>query len=232
MKIAVVIFPGSNCEQDTMLAVEKAGRVKPIPVWHKDRIPTDTGLVILPGGFSYGDYLRCGAIARFSPVMKSIVEFVAAGGLVMGICNGFQILVEAHLLPGALINNCNLRFICKWIYIKREKTNSIYTDFDKDVLHIPIAHAMGNFFIDKPGLDELEKNKQVVFRYCSPTGEVTSEYNPSGSLNNIAGICNKEGNVMGMMPHPERALDPDFPSTDGLAFWQPLLERVKNGNFK
>ena len=232
MKTAVVIFPGSNCEQDTLYAIEKVSGEKAIPVWHKDRIPAGVGLVVLPGGFSYGDYLRCGAIARFSPVMQSVIEYANAGGLVMGICNGFQILVEARLLPGALIRNRSLHFICKWVHLKREKSISVFTDFDKDLLHIPIAHATGNYFIESDGLLALEKNKQIVFRYCSPEGEVASAWNPNGSLNNIAGICNVNGNVMGMMPHPERALDDEFPSRDGWNFWQPLLDRVKAGNFK
>lgn len=232
MKTAVVVFPGSNCEQDTLLAVEKVSGEKAVPVWHKDRIPSDIGLVVLPGGFSYGDYLRCGAIARFSPVMQSVQEFANAGGMVMGICNGFQILVEARMLPGALIRNRSLHFMCKWVHLKREDSISPFTQFDKNILNIPIAHATGNYFIDAEGLSKLEANKQVVFRYCSPEGEVSMDWNPNGSLNNIAGVCNAAGNVMGMMPHPERALNPDFQSTDGLAFWAPLLEKVKNGTFK
>lgn len=232
MKTAVVVFPGSNCERDTLLAVEKVSGEKAVAVWHKDPIPAGVGLVVLPGGFSYGDYLRCGAIARFSPVMQSVAEFAAAGGMVMGICNGFQILVEARMLPGALIRNKSLHFMCKWVHLKRENSVSPFTNFPKDVLHIPVAHATGNYFIDRAELDELEANKQVVFRYCSPDGIVSPEWNPNGSLNNIAGVCNKAGNVMGMMPHPERALDSAFPSQDGIDFWAPLLEKVKQGAFK
>ena len=223
MKTAVVVFPGSNCEMDTIQAIAKVSGRTPDSVWHKDLIPADADLVVLPGGFSYGDYLRAGGIARFSPVMKSVIEFANAGGLVLGICNGFQILLEARLLPGAMVRNRGLHFVCKWVDLHVERHDSAFSNFDKDVIHIPIAHAQGNYFIDPEGLKQLEDNRQVIFRYCSPEGEVSDAYNPNGSVASIAGICNERGNVLGMMPHPERAISQTLGSTDGLDFWEALL---------
>ena len=225
MKTAVVVFPGSNCESDTLRAVERVGGSPATPVWHKDRLPKDTDLAVLPGGFSYGDYLRAGAIARFSPVMQSVTEFANAGGLVLGICNGFQILLEARLLPGAMVRNRNLHFVCRWVSLRTERVDLPFTRFDKEVIRVPIAHAMGNYFIDPAGLRHLEANGQVVFRYCTPEGEVTDEANPNGSVAGIAGICNERGNVLGMMPHPERAIDPVLGSSDGRLIWESLLRR-------
>lgn len=223
MKAAVIVFPGSNCDQDALLALEKTTGVPATAVFHKDRLPPDVDLVILPGGFSYGDYLRCGAIARFSPVMKDIIKFAGDGGTVVGICNGFQILVEAHLLPGALMRNRSLHFRCKWVHIRTERTDTRFTNFEQRVMRIPIAHASGNYFIDEAGYWQLEENGQILFRYCDAAGEVADADNPNGSVGSIAGIMNAAGNVMGMMPHPERAMDARLGSEDGLVFWRALL---------
>lgn len=223
MKAAVVIFPGSNCDTDAIRAIEAVTGQAPEAVWHKDRISPGTDLVVLPGGFSYGDYLRVGAIARFSPVMASVVEHAKRGGLVVGICNGFQILLEVGLLPGAMVRNRKLHFMCKYVHLRAERHDTPFTGFEKQVIRIPIAHATGNYFIDPAGLEKLEENRQVIFRYCSAEGEVSDEYNPNGSVANIAGICNVEGNVLGMMPHPERAIEEALGSSDGVGFWQSVL---------
>ena len=224
MKTAVVVFPGSNCEMDTVLGIEKVSGRRPAVVWHKDRLPADTELVVLPGGFSYGDYLRAGAIARFSPVMQSVIDFAEAGGLVLGICNGFQILLEARLLPGAMVRNRGLHFVCKWINLSVERIDLPFTRACPPVIRIPVAHATGNYFIPADGLAELERNRQIVFRYCDESGQIVDAANPNGSVTSIAGICNERGNVLGMMPHPERAVDECLGSADGLAFWSGLLQ--------
>jgi phosphoribosylformylglycinamidine synthase len=197
-------------------------------LWHKDADLKDVDVVILPGGFSYGDYLRCGAIARFSPVMREVTRFAEAGGLVLGICNGFQILVEAGLLPGVLLRNASLRFACKHVQVRVENAFTPFTSVcaQGDVLTIPIAHGEGNYFADEETIRRLEANGQVAFRYCSPSGEITAESNPNGSLGNIAGIVNERGNVLGMMPHPERAADPLLGHTDGQKVFASLLEHV------
>lgn len=226
MKTAVVVFPGSNCETDTIRAVETLTGRAPEIAWHKDPLPEGVELVLLPGGFSYGDYLRAGAIARFSPVMKSIVEHANAGKPVMGICNGFQILLEAGLLPGAMVRNKSLHFICKWVNIKAERTDLQFTSGVDKVLKIPIAHASGNYYIDAAGLARLEDNSQIAFRYCDEQGNVTAESNPNGSVANIAGVCNEKGNVLGMMPHPERALSDELGSSDGLQILNSALGLV------
>jgi phosphoribosylformylglycinamidine synthase I len=226
MKTAVVVFPGSNCEMDAALAIELISGQPAMMAWHKDPLPTGTELVVLPGGFSYGDYLRVGAIARFSPVMQSVIEHARAGGLVLGICNGFQILVEAGLLPGALMRNSTLHFQCRWIHLKVARTDTPFTNFDKQVIRLPIAHASGNYFIDPEGLRKLEEKRQIVFRYCSPEGAVSEEWNPNGSVANIAGIINEQGNVLGMMPHPERAVEQVLGSTDGAAIWKSVLNQL------
>jgi len=215
MKTAVVVFPGSNCERDTIKAVEDISGKSPEVAWHKDPLPSGTDLVILPGGFSYGDYLRAGAIARFSPVMQSVVEHAKAGGLVLGICNGFQILLEAGLLPGAMVRNRSLHFVCKWVHLRVERGDLAFTTGVDKVLKIPVAHATGNYFIDPEGLCRLEEQEQIVFRYCDENGLVNQEANPNGSVVSIAGICNEAGNVLGMMPHPERAISPELGSDDG-----------------
>jgi phosphoribosylformylglycinamidine synthase subunit PurQ / glutaminase len=226
MKAGVVVFPGSNCDMDTVHAIEKVAGAPPLNVWHKDRVPDDMDLVVLPGGFSYGDYLRVGSIARFSPVMESVVEHARKGKLVIGICNGFQILLEAGLLPGAMMRNRGLHFVCRWVHLRVERNNTPFTRFEKQVIRVPIAHATGNYYIDDAGLKEIEDRGQVVFRYCGEGGEVTDQVNPNGSRNSIAGICNREGNVLGMMPHPERAVEEQLGSTDGLLFWESVLKRM------
>jgi phosphoribosylformylglycinamidine synthase I len=226
MKFAVVVFPGSNCDDDAFQAV-KNGLGQPVSfVWHGSEDLENADAVILPGGFAYGDYLRTGAIARFSPVMSAVKRFAAGGGLVLGICNGFQILLETGLLPGAMLPNKNLRFICKPVQLRVENTSLPFTQAARlgQVLTVPIAHAEGNYFADEQTLAELERNGRVAFRYSTPQGEVTPEANPNGSLHNIAGIANEEGNVMGMMPHPERASDARLGSTDGLFVFRSMLE--------
>lgn len=226
MKTAVVVFPGSNCEADTIKAVEAISGNSPEIAWHKDKLPSGTDLVILPGGFSYGDYLRAGAIARFSPVMQSVVEHAKAGGLVLGICNGFQILLEAGLLPGAMMRNRSLHFMCKWVHLRTERKDLAFTTGVESIIKIPIAHATGNYFIDPDGLCRLEEQSQVVFRYCDEEGHSSRSSNPNGSVANIAGICNEAGNVLGMMPHPERAISDDLGSSDGRQILSSALNAV------
>lgn len=227
MKTAVVVFPGSNCEMDTIRAVEKLTGQSPEIAWHKDRLPTGTDLVLLPGGFSYGDYLRAGAIARFSPVMQSVIEHANAGGLVLGICNGFQILLEAGLLPGAMVRNSSLHFVCKWTHIHTERDDLPFTRGIAPVLKVPVAHATGNYFIDPEGLRRLNDHEQVVFKYCDKNGIITPRANPNGSTANIAGICNEQGNVLGMMPHPERSISAELGSEDGAQILRAALGAVQ-----
>ena len=226
MKTKVVVFPGSNCDHDAMYAVRNVlGESDTSFVWHKEEsIGSGVDLVILPGGFSYGDYLRTGAIARFSPVMKDVIRFANDGGTVIGICNGFQVLCESGLLPGVLIRNESLKFICREIHLKVEKNDTRFTsELTKgQTIRIPIAHGEGNYIAEPDVLAELEANKQVVFRYSDANGNVVPTANPNGSLNNIAGIVSKEGNVMGMMPHPERACESILGSADGLKVFQSL----------
>jgi phosphoribosylformylglycinamidine synthase len=197
-------------------------------IWHHETSLTSFEAVVLPGGFSYGDYLRAGAIARFSPIMKEIIRFAREGKPVLGICNGFQILTESGLLPGALRRNANLRFACKHVYIRTENSQTIFTKKLKEdqILSIPIAHGEGNYFIDEAGLKKLEENKQIVFRYCSSNGLLADEFNPNGSLSHIAGITNQEGNVLGMMPHPERAVELLLGSQDGRHIFESLISQV------
>jgi phosphoribosylformylglycinamidine synthase subunit PurQ / glutaminase len=224
-KCAVIRFPGSNCDQDCVLAFNALPGVRADFVWHKDSSLAGFDLVVLPGGFSYGDYLRCGAIARFSPVMKAVVDFARAGGTVLGICNGFQILCESGLLPGALVRNKNLHFICRHVPLRVESTDSRFTRAAKkgQVLNIPIAHGEGCYFADDAVLAELRDNDRVLLRYCGSDGTVGDASNPNGSRDNIAGICNAGRNVFGLMPHPERACDPMLGSTDGMAILGSLL---------
>lgn len=224
-KCAVIRFPGSNCDQDCVLAFNALPGVRADFVWHKDSSLAGFDLVVLPGGFSYGDYLRCGAIARFSPVMKAVVDFARAGGTVLGICNGFQILCESGLLPGALVRNKNLHFICRHVPLRVESTDSRFTWAARkgQVLNIPIAHGEGCYFADDSVLAELRDNDRVLLRYCDLNGTVGDESNPNGSRENIAGICNENRNVFGLMPHPERACDPMLGSTDGMAILGSLL---------
>lgn len=218
MKFGVVVFPGSNCDHDAYFALKHSLGYDVEFLWHKDTsIPKEISCVILPGGFSYGDYLRAGAIARFSPIMNEIIKFANNGGLVFGICNGFQILTESGLLPGALLKNTSLRFICKDVFLKVVSNNNPFTSLLEkgEVLRLPIAHFEGNYFADEDTLKELEDNDQIVFQYCNSEGIVDSISNPNGSLKNIAGITNKKKNVLGMMPHPERYCDPVLGGTDG-----------------
>ncbi len=216
-KFGVVVFPGSNCDHDAYHALGKVLHQDVRFLWHKDSSLDGVDAVILPGGFSYGDYLRGGAIARVSPIMKEVVSFADAGGIVIGICNGFQILCEAGLLPGSLIRNAGLTFLCRFVHVRVEHTRSAFTSGcrEGEVLKLPIAHGEGNYFADAETLAGLERNNQIIFRYCDAGGSLTGEANPNGSLNGIAGIVNERGNVMGMMPHPERATDPVLRETDG-----------------
>jgi len=216
MKAGVIVFPGSNCDHDAWYAVNENLHGGAEFIWHDSTNLGDVDAVILPGGFSYGDYLRCGAIARFSPVMQAVKKFAADGGLVLGICNGFQILVEAGLLPGALLRNGELKFICREVRLRTETTASPFTSKLQEgrILRVPIAHGEGRYFADDRTLDELESDDRVAFRYVE---------NPNGSARSIAGILNRERNVMGMMPHPERACDPLMGSTDGLAVFESML---------
>lgn len=230
MKYGVVIFPGSNCDRDALFAsAHSVEGGEAVALWHKDStIPNDVDCIILPGGFSYGDYLRCGAIARFSPLMQEVISFANKGGLVLGICNGFQILTEAGLLPGVLLRNASLSFICKDVYVKTENTSTPFTNAIAHgaVLRIPIAHGEGNYFADSDTIAQLEAENRVVFRYCTADGAVVPEANPNGSIHNIAGIINKQGNVMGLMPHPERACDTVLGNNDGIAVFTSLAQHV------
>ncbi len=228
MKFGVVVFPGSNCDHDAFHAI---GHVLQRPVefiWHQSESLQGCEAIILPGGFSYGDYLRTGAIARFSPVMKSVEKFANSGGLVLGICNGFQILLEAGLLPGAMMRNSGLRFICKHVHIRVENTESPFTNAAKkgQILKIPIAHSDGNYNCDAATLAELGKNRQILFRYTTADGKDDHAGNPNGSVANIAGICNRERNVAGLMPHPERAVEAALDSEDGLVVFRSMVEAL------
>ncbi|MFB3880318.1 MAG: phosphoribosylformylglycinamidine synthase subunit PurQ [Armatimonadota bacterium] len=225
MKFGVVIFPGSNCDTDAWHALHDQMGAPVEYIWHQETDLSGFDCVILPGGFSYGDYLRTGAIARFSPVMNAVTEFAGKGGLVIGICNGFQILLEAGLLPGAMMRNVGQTFVCKYVNIRVESTDTPYTRAMQkgSVLRIPIAHGEGNYYADASTLAALKRHDQIIFRYCTPEGEVTKAANPNGSLRNIAGICNRERNVLGMMPHPERCTDPLLGSSDGRLVWESLL---------
>lgn len=227
MKIAVVTFPGSNCDYDLYKAIQQVGG-EPTFVWHRERGLDGYDAVMLPGGFSYGDYLRAGAIARMSPVMEDVVAYANAGGPVLGICNGFQILCEAGLLPGALVKNDVLKFQSKDVLIRVERTDTRFTsDYaEGQVLRIPIAHAEGNYEADQGTVDVLESEGRILFRYVDAAGEVTKAANPNGSLNNIAGIMNEAGNVMGMMPHPERAMEPILRSTDGVGIFTSMVKAL------
>lgn len=226
LHFGIVVFPGTNCDTDAWHALHD-GMGAPVDyIWHEATDLTGFDCVILPGGFSYGDYLRTGAVARFSPVMKAVTDFAAKGGLVLGICNGFQILLEAGLLPGAMMRNVGQTFVCKYIHLRTETVDSPYTRAMQkgSVLRIPVAHGEGNYYCDEAALEELKRNDQIVFRYCTPDGEITPDASPNGALDNIAGICNRERNVMGLMPHPERCTDPLLGSADGRLVWDSLLQ--------
>ena len=224
MKAAVVRFPGSNCDQDCVCALAELG-VRAEYVWHKEESVADYDLIVLPGGFSYGDYLRCGAIARFSPVMKSVIAEANRGKFVLGICNGFQILCEAHLLPGALIRNRDLHFRCEHVYVRVENCATAWTNgaWTGTLLHLPIAHGEGSYVADAETLRELNRHQRILLRYCDASGATTDAANPNGSAEHIAGICNAAGNVFGLMPHPERACDPRLGSSDGRVIFNSIL---------
>jgi len=225
MKFAVVQFPGSNCDQDCLAALRGIDGIEADYVWHKETSLGDATAVVLPGGFSYGDYLRCGAIARFSPIMRAVVEAARAGTLVIGICNGFQILCEAGLLPGALVRNRSLLFVCDYVHTRVETTNSPFLHGLSlgEVLQIPIAHGEGCYFADEKTLRSLNDHEQVLLRYCDAEGHATSAANPNGSVENIAGICNRERNVFGLMPHPDRACEERLGSSDGAKIFESML---------
>jgi phosphoribosylformylglycinamidine synthase I len=226
LTFGVVVFPGSNCDHDAYYAAKKTLGQEAVFLWHKEAELRGVDVVVLPGGFSYGDYLRCGAIARFSPVMKEVVRFANRGGTVIGICNGFQILLESGLLPGVLLRNSSLRFVCKYVHLRVENPDTRFTNQcgAGEVLAIPVAHGDGNYFTDPETLRRLEESGQVLFRYCTPDGRVTADANPNGAMANIAGIMNEQGNVLGMMPHPERASDPLLRHTDGQKIFQSIVE--------
>ena len=227
MNSSVITFPGSNCDRDTDVALKKFGFKNKI-VWHDDLELPKTDLVVLPGGFSYGDYLRCGSIASKSRIMKSVLNFAKGGGKVMGICNGFQILVEAGLLPGVLLRNKYLEFICKNVFIKvNNKDNSYFRNIKKDIFEFHIAHNEGNYFCTKEQMQEIDNNDQIALLYSDESGNVNEENNPNGSKGNIAGIFNKEKNVLGMMPHPERMIDPALSGEDGSIFFQNLINNLR-----
>jgi len=225
LKIGVVVFPGSNCDQDMVDALSRFPNTDVFKLWHKNTTLNDADLIVLPGGFSYGDYLRSGAIARFSPVMESVMQFAGQGGYVLGVCNGFQILCESGLLPGALLHNDSHKFICENVFIRPiSKTAPITAPLNHEqALCIPIAHGEGRYYIDAAGLETLKANDQILFRYCTATGEAA---NPNGALESIAGICNSTRNVFGMMPHPERAADEVLGNTDGNKILGALLEHI------
>jgi len=225
MKFGVVIFPGSNCDQDMIYVLRNIMQQEVVELWHKDTDLQGVEAIVLPGGFSYGDYLRSGAIARYSPIMEKVIEFANDGGFVFGVCNGFQILCESGLLPGALLHNDNQKFICKNTYIVPDNnTNAITAILDKQKpLKIPIAHGEGRYFAKKETLQEMRQNGQILFRYCDEHGEISSEANPNGSVENIAGVCNASKNVFGMMPHPERASDDELGNTDGRLVFESMI---------
>lgn len=225
MKFGVIIFPGSNCDHDAFWTIKEVAKQPVTFLWHESHDLENCDAVIVPGGFAYGDYLRTGAIAKFSPVMESVRKFASSGGLVLGICNGFQILCESGLLPGALMRNVGLKYVCKPVHVRVENSETPFTNCCQagEVLNIPIGHMDGNYFCDAPVLDQLGRENRIVFRYCSASGEITASANPNGSLDNIAGICSPGGNIVGMMPHPERSAEPELGCTDGLKVFQSMV---------
>jgi len=228
-KIGVIVFPGSNCDHDAYHAMKHIMNAETKFLWHKDSDLAGIDLLIVPGGFSYGDYLRSGAIARFSPIMNAVQDYVKQGRPVLGICNGFQILLEANLLPGAMLHNEKLRFVCKNVHIRVESTRSPFTGgLEKGQLfNVPVSHGEGNYFIEEDGLKKMEDRDQIAFRYCNEQGEITEESNFNGSVSAIAGITNEDGNVLGMMPHPERAMESILGSTDGIPFFNSMLNELE-----
>lgn len=230
MKFGIIVFPGSNCDHDCYHVVKKVMGEEAGYIWHKDSDLDEADCVIVPGGFSYGDYLRCGAIAKLSPVMDAIKDFASKGGMVIGICNGFQILCESGLLPGAMVRNASLKFICEDVHLKVERYDTAFTSqvVREKPLRMPIAHAEGCFFADDGTINRLEDNGQVLFRYCSEDGDVNSESNPNASRNNIAGIINEKGNVLGMMPHPERLSEKILGGDDGKGVFESIIQYLNN----
>jgi phosphoribosylformylglycinamidine synthase I len=228
MKFGVITFPGSNCDRDALWTAEHVAKQSAVALWHDSHDLQNCDVVIVPGGFAYGDYLRTGAIAKFSPVMESVRNFAAGGGLVLGICNGFQILCESGLLPGALMRNVGLKYVCKPVDVRVENNETPFTHICNkgEVLTIPIGHMDGNYFCDDATLAELKRDNRIVFRYATPEGEITPEANPNGSLDNIAGICSPGGNVLGMMPHPERSAEPELGCTDGVKIFESLVSAM------
>ncbi len=229
MKFAVIQFPGSNCDQDCVAGINSIEGLRADYVWHKETSLRDYDAIVLPGGFAYGDYLRCGAIARFSPIMKTVISDARAGKLVLGTCNGFQVLCEAGLLPGALVRNRSLRFVCELVTLRVEVADSAFTHGcpEGTLLRMPIAHGEGCYFADERILRELNENRQIVMRYANERGEITAEANPNGSIQNIAGICNREGNVFGLMPHPDRACDARLGSADGRKIFESMMRTIQ-----
>lgn len=228
MKFGIVILPGSNCDHDAMHVTKTVLGAEAEFLWHKDTDLRGADCVIIPGGFAYGDYLRAGALAKFAPIMEPIKRHAAAGGLVFGICNGFQVLTEVGLLPGALMRNQHLRFLGRDVYVRTEETDTPFTNAlqQREIMRVPIAHGEGNYFADDATLDALERNRQVIFRYCDAEGRLTSEANPNGSARHIAGICNVRRNVLGMMPHPERCSEPLLGNADGLGVFKSIANAL------
>ncbi len=231
MRFGIVVFPGSNCDHDAYHAVKHVLGQDAEFLWHKDTDLKSADVLILPGGFSYGDYLRTGAIARFSPIMREVQSFAARGGPILGVCNGFQILLEAGLIPGAMLRNRSVKFVCQQVHLRVEQTDTPFTCAGRkgQVLQMPIAHGEGNYFAPPDVLARLEANRQVIFRYVTPAGDVTDEANPNGSLAGIAGLCNEARNVVGLMPHPERACESALGSADGLVILESAVQSMKSG---
>lgn len=232
MKFAVIQFPGSNCDQDCVAGINSIPGLQADYVWHKETSLRDYDAIVLPGGFAYGDYLRCGAIARFSPIMKAVISDAHAGKLVLGTCNGFQVLCEAGLLPGALVRNRSLRFVCDFVTLRVEVPDSAFTHGcpEGTLLRMPVAHGEGCYFADDQTLRELNESRRVIMRYANDSGEVASEANPNGSIQNIAGICSREGNVFGLMPHPDRACDERIGSADGAKIFQSMVQTIEGAH--
>lgn len=229
MKVGIIVFPGSNCDSDCLFACRDILQIDAFYIWHKEHDLKNADLIILPGGFSYGDYLKCGAIAKLSPIMDLVYSFAIKGGYVLGICNGFQILVEMGLLPGALLRNRDLKFMCKHVFITCVNTHTTFTNKinKNNILNIPIAHKAGNYFVEDETLKNLYKNNQIVFKYCDEKGNVNVASNPNGSCDNIAGVINEKGNILGMMPHPERAVEQLIGSIDGIAIFSSIVKTIR-----
>lgn len=234
VRFGVIVFPGSNCDRDCYYVLKDLLQVRVNYIWHQEEKPKGFDCLILPGGFSYGDYLRCGAIARFSPVMEFVQDFARQGGLVLGICNGFQILLECGLLPGAMLRNEGLKFICQFIYVRVDNTQTPFTGAARpgQVLKLPVKHNEGNYYVEEETLKEMKRRGQIVLRYSTKEGVVTMEANPNGALDNIAGICNERKNVFGLMPHPENSSEPILSSQDGLVIFKSVLQYIEDGEFR